>query len=83
MEDKEEIKSFFKTAGYDRLWDCKEKWTENQRKGSIVVSIQENEEWYPNCCILRDSYFDYEKCKAAGWYVDCLQYGVYIFFRPT
>ena len=80
--DKEEIKSFFKTAGYSRLWDWTE-WREKRREGSIIVAIEENDEWYRNCCILRDSYFDYEKCEAAGWFVDCLENGVYIFVKQS
>ena len=83
MNDKEIIKSFFKTAGYSKLWDSTEKWSHDQPKGSIIVSIKENEDWNANCCVLSPNFFDREKMKAAGWDYDCKDYGVFIFIRST
>ena len=82
--EKEMIKSFFKVDGVSKMWAAPEKWTERQKDYQIVVSIKENEHWTKNCCIFHDYFFDYDKCRAEKWEVDCWEYGVFVFSKlPT
>jgi hypothetical protein len=47
----------------------------------VYVAIQEDDDWWKNKCVLRDSYFNYEACKKLGLECDCESYGVYVFWK--
>jgi hypothetical protein len=47
----------------------------------IFIAITEDgNNWWKNCCVLQDWYFDYEKFKTLDMHIDCESYGVYVFW---
>ena len=70
-----DISSLFKTKP-NRIWT-------EEDPNKIFVAIPDDHDWYRNCCILRDYYFDYQKCEQLNLEFDCERYGVYVFWKKS
>lgn len=46
----------------------------------IFIAITEDDNWWRNKCVMYDWYFDYEKFKTLNMHIDCVSYGVYVFW---
>lgn len=92
QEDIDYIKSLFiqspvysvdLTEYEQEIWD---NTTKTCKKTGIMlpklyVAIRDDEYWPKNCCILRESYFDYKRFDQTKWFMDCHNYGVYVFLK--
>ena len=43
------------------------------------MAIKEDFYWAKNCVALDDAVFDYKKFNKSGWWLDCADYGVFLF----
>ncbi len=48
------------------------------KDGKIFIAIQDDDNYWKNKSVLQEWYFDYEKFKKLGYYLNCYNYGVYV-----
>lgn len=57
---------------------------EDKSPDFLFVAISEDtENWYENKCIPRNYYFNYKKFETLGLWMDCYDYGIYMFKKKS
>ena len=69
--------SCFKEGEIQGLWYGGTEGKIGDDPNKMYVAITAGPNWYKNCCILRDWFFDYEKFETLPLEIDCESYGVY------
>jgi hypothetical protein len=69
--------------GVDNIWYGGTEGLIGDDPKAMYVSIKEDDDYYLNKCILRNSYFDYKKFETLPLQIDCADYGVYVFWMKS
>ena len=79
------VRSCFGNDEISSIWygGTEGKIGDDSDSSKMYVAIEENDNWWPNKCIMNDWFFDYTKFKTMPIEFDCASYGVYVFWIKT